>query len=110
MAVDDEVSLDVPLLDCEEAAVLLKVRVSWVRDAARMGRLPCFRVGRHLRFSRVMLEEWLADQFERPPGTGSVRAQTRGSRAGSAVFRRGTQAALLAALEPPRREGGGRDE
>lgn len=31
------VSLAEPLLDCEAAAVLLNVRVSWVRDAARQG-------------------------------------------------------------------------
>jgi excisionase family DNA binding protein len=56
------VSLDEPLLDCEAAAALLNVRVSWVRDAARLGHLPCLRVGRHLRFTRVMLEDWLAEQ------------------------------------------------
>jgi hypothetical protein len=44
------VSLDEPLLDCEAAAALLNVRVSWVRDAARLGQLPCLRVGRHLRW------------------------------------------------------------
>jgi len=53
------VSLDEPLLDCAAAAALLNVRVSWVRDAARLGHLPCVRVGRHLRFTRVMLEDWL---------------------------------------------------
>ncbi len=59
------VSLDEPLLDCEAAAALLNVRVSWVRDAARLGHLPCLRVGRHLRFTRVMLEDWLAEQVAR---------------------------------------------
>jgi hypothetical protein len=39
------VSLDEPLLDCAAAAALLNVRVSWVRDAARLGHLPCLRVG-----------------------------------------------------------------
>jgi excisionase family DNA binding protein len=63
---DAAVSLDEPLLDCEAAAALLNVRVSWVRDAARLGHLPCLRVGRHLRFSRVMLEDWLAGQFTSP--------------------------------------------
>lgn len=50
------VSLSEPLLDCVAAAALLNVRVSWVRDAARLGHLPCLRVGRHLRFTRAMLE------------------------------------------------------
>jgi excisionase family DNA binding protein len=57
---DAAVSLDEPLLDCQAAAALLNVRVSRVRDAARMGHLPCLRVGRHLRFTRAMLEDWLA--------------------------------------------------
>ena len=54
------VSLSEPLLDCVAAAALLNVRVSWVRDAARLGHLPCLRVGRHLRFTRAMPEDWLA--------------------------------------------------
>lgn len=52
--------LDEPLLDAEQAAALLNVRPSWVRDATRAGRLPCIRVGRHLRFTRPMLEDWAA--------------------------------------------------
>jgi excisionase family DNA binding protein len=55
-------SLDEPLLDVEQAAALLNVRPSWVRDATRAGRLPCIRVGRHLRFTRPMLEQWAAQQ------------------------------------------------
>jgi excisionase family DNA binding protein len=62
-----EVSLAEPLLDCAAAAALLNVRVSWVRDAARLGQLPCLRVGRHLRFTRAMLEEWLDEQFAAGP-------------------------------------------
>jgi hypothetical protein len=41
-----EVLLAEPLLDSAAAAALLNVRVSWVRDAARLGQLPCLRVGR----------------------------------------------------------------
>ena len=55
------VSLREPLLDAEEAAELLHVRVSWVREATRNGALPCFRLGRHVRYTRSMLETWLAD-------------------------------------------------
>jgi excisionase family DNA binding protein len=51
--------LDGPLLRPEEAAALLSVKVSWVYDAVRTGKLPCLRVGRHIRFTRGMLEEWL---------------------------------------------------
>jgi excisionase family DNA binding protein len=54
-------SLDAPLLRPEEAAALLAVKTSWIYDAVQTGRLPCLRIGRHIRFTRSMLEEWLAD-------------------------------------------------
>jgi excisionase family DNA binding protein len=54
--------LDGPLLRPEQAADLLAVKPSWVYDAVRTGRLPCLRVGRHIRFTQTMLENWLADQ------------------------------------------------
>src|ERR1019366_8232488 len=114
------VSLSEPLLDCVAAAALLNVRVSWVRDAARFGHLPCLRVGRHLRFTHAMLEDWLPAKtptHQRAggwPGGGRAGAAARGSagRAGTAppVLRHSTQAALLASLaEAPKAKGGGRD-
>lgn len=54
--------LDDPLLRPEQAAELLAVKASWVYEAVRTGRLPCVRVGRHIRFIQAMLEDWLADQ------------------------------------------------
>jgi excisionase family DNA binding protein len=51
--------LDGPLLRPEQAAALLNVKTSWIYEAVRTGKLPCIRVGRHLRFTRAMLEEWL---------------------------------------------------
>jgi excisionase family DNA binding protein len=51
-------ALDEPLLNAEGAAALLNVRPSWVRDAVRAQRLPVIRVGRHLRFTRSMLERF----------------------------------------------------
>ena len=50
------------LLRPEQAARYLNVRTSWVYEAVRTGRLPCHRVGRHIRFTRPMLDEWLAEQ------------------------------------------------
>lgn len=69
MAVDPVLvlSLDEPLLDVEQAAALLNVRPSWVREATRAERLPCIRVGRHLRFTRPMLEQWAAQHALRTP-------------------------------------------
>jgi excisionase family DNA binding protein len=63
-------SLDEPLLDVDQAAALLNVRPSWVRDATRAGRLPCIRVGRHLRFTRPMLEQWAAQHRIENAATG----------------------------------------
>ena len=56
------IGLSEPLLRPEDAAELLSVRVSWIYEACRTGRLPYLRVGKHLRFTRSDLERWLADQ------------------------------------------------
>jgi excisionase family DNA binding protein len=54
--------LDSPLLKPEQAAELLAVRTSWIYEAVRTDRLPCLRIGRHIRFTREMLEEWLRER------------------------------------------------
>ena len=54
--------LNNPLLRPEQAAQLLAVKPSWIYEAVRTGRLPCLRVGRHIRFTQTMLEDWLAEQ------------------------------------------------
>lgn len=54
--------LDKPLLKPEQAAALLAVRTSWIYEAVRTNRLPCLRIGRHIRFTREMLEAWLREQ------------------------------------------------
>ena len=51
--------LDGPLQTPDEAAALQTVKTSWIYEAVRTGRLPCLRLGRHIRFTRGMLEEWL---------------------------------------------------
>ena len=61
--------LDGPLLRPEQAAELLAVKTSWVYEAVRTGRLPCLRVGRHIRFTRGMLEDWLGGRS--PPSGGN---------------------------------------
>ena len=71
-AADGALSLDEPLLDVKRAAELLNVRVSWIREATRTGYLPCLKVGKHVRYTRSMLEAWLAEQR-----TGGPRDWTR---------------------------------
>ena len=51
--------LEEPLLDAVAAARLLSVKPSWIYDAARSGRLPHVKLGRHIRFLRTDLEEWV---------------------------------------------------
>jgi excisionase family DNA binding protein len=58
------VQLDGPLLRPEEAARLLAVKTNWIYEAVRTGRLPCLRLGRHIRFTRSMLEQWLGERAE----------------------------------------------
>jgi excisionase family DNA binding protein len=53
-------SLDRPLLRPADVAALLAVKTSWVYEAVRTGQLPCLRLGRHIRFTQPMLEDWLA--------------------------------------------------
>jgi len=53
-----------PLLCPHDAARLLSVKPSWVYEAVRARRIPCLRVGRHIRFTRAMLERWLAEHVE----------------------------------------------
>jgi excisionase family DNA binding protein len=60
MTTNTAMSLAEPLLKADEAAVLLSVKPSWIYEAVRAGALPCLKVGRHIRFTRPMLEEWLA--------------------------------------------------
>jgi excisionase family DNA binding protein len=54
--------LDTPLLTPAQAAQLLGVKPSWIYEAVRSGALPCLRIGRHIRFTRPMLEEWLQNR------------------------------------------------
>jgi excisionase family DNA binding protein len=61
---DGLIVLDEPLMTSGEAAQLLRVRVSWIYDAVRDGRLPCLRVGRHIRFTRPILEQWLTEHMD----------------------------------------------
>ncbi len=62
MAAGSAHRLDGPLLRPDQVAALLAVKTSWVYDAVRTGSLPCIRVGRHIRFTQAMLEEWLVSR------------------------------------------------
>jgi excisionase family DNA binding protein len=63
-AVAEPIVAEGPLLCPHQAASLLSVKPSWIYEAVRAHRIPCLRVGRHIRFTRAMLEQWLADQVD----------------------------------------------
>jgi excisionase family DNA binding protein len=58
------------LLTAEDVARLLSVKVSWVYQEARRGRLPFVQIGRYRRFRRESIDEWAAG-LERGPGRPS---------------------------------------
>lgn len=49
-------SLSEPLLDAQEVADLLGIPVKTVRQYAREDRMPCFWIGRNMRFVRSQVE------------------------------------------------------
>jgi excisionase family DNA binding protein len=61
-----ETSIDVMaefgILEPREVAELLKLRHSTVLDLSRRGVLPAFKIGKHWRYRRVDLDEWIVRQ------------------------------------------------
>jgi hypothetical protein len=56
---NDVTRLDTPLITPSEAAQLLaSSRVGSTKPSGG-GTLPCLRIGRHIRFTPAMLEDWL---------------------------------------------------
>ena len=49
-----------PIITIEEAADLLKIPVSSVYKLAQTGKMPAQKVGRHWRFHRPTLIQWIA--------------------------------------------------
>jgi len=50
-----------PFLDAHATAAVLGIPVKTVRQYAREERLPCYRIGRHLRFLRSEVEQAVLD-------------------------------------------------
>ena len=62
----DRSSIDVMaefgILQADEVAELLKLRESTVLDLSRRGILPAFKIGKHWRYRRDDLMEWLVSR------------------------------------------------
>jgi len=52
--------MDVPILTVTEMAALLRIPKATMYKLAQLGRVPAFKVGKHWRFLRRDVEEWLA--------------------------------------------------
>jgi excisionase family DNA binding protein len=60
------------LLTAAEVAEILQIRLSWVREATRDGRLPHICLGRYRRYRRAEIASFI-DEQRRGPGAGYVR-------------------------------------
>jgi len=64
------------LLDAREVAERLCVPISWVRESARSGAMPCVRLGRYVRFDLADVEAWL-ERCKSPGRTIALRHAER---------------------------------
>jgi excisionase family DNA binding protein len=48
------------LLTAKQTAEILQVSIARVYELARIGLLPCVRLGRQVRFDESILREWIA--------------------------------------------------
>ncbi len=62
-----------PLLDADQAAVLLNVPASWLLTQARAQRVPHIRLGRYVRFPRDELLAWTESRQNGPLYTREER-------------------------------------
>jgi excisionase family DNA binding protein len=64
----DSPSIDVMaglgILQAHEVAELLKLRQSTVLDLSRRGVLPAFKIGKHWRYRRAELIDWIANRTQ----------------------------------------------
>ncbi len=66
------------LIGIEEASRFLSVKVSWLYEQVRLGRVPSYRVGKFRRFRMSELETWLLERKDGPDGSGPLDDIPRG--------------------------------
>ena len=59
-----DVMAEFGILEAHDVAALLKLRESTVLDLSRRGILPAFKIGKHWRYRRADLIEWIARRGE----------------------------------------------
>lgn len=60
-------ALEKEILTLADVAAILAMKESTIGDYARRGLIPSFKVGRHRRFRRSEIQEWIETQTERNP-------------------------------------------
>ena len=66
------------LIGIKEAARYLDVKVSWLYEQVRVGRVPSYRVGKFRRFRVSELEVWLLGRRDGPDAPVPVAGEAKG--------------------------------
>jgi excisionase family DNA binding protein len=66
------------LVGIEEAARFLSVKVSWLYEQVRLGKVPSYRIGKFRRFRISELEAYLQARRDGPNSSRPLEAETRG--------------------------------
>ena len=69
--------MDHEILTAADVAKFLRIPKTTVYDLAQRGRLPAFKVGRHWRFRKTRIEQWLERQENGSISHRSTIAQRR---------------------------------
>ena len=65
-----------PLVDAIEVSKVLNVPVTWVWKQGREGKIPCYRVGKYMRFNLKEVVEFLRNESQEPALVTSARTRT----------------------------------
>ena len=60
------------LLTVKELATLTRMSVRWIHEQTRLGEIPCYRLGRALRFDPDEVRRWLMENRAADPDRGNV--------------------------------------
>jgi len=60
------------LLTVKELAALTRMSIRWIHEQTRLGDIPCYRLGRALRFDPNEVRRWLMENRAAGPDGGNV--------------------------------------
>jgi excisionase family DNA binding protein len=66
---------DPPVMTPDEVAEYLRIPKASLYKLAQQGRIPCQKVGKHWRFHKPALEQWLSNSYE----TGQAKGEVNGA-------------------------------